>query len=169
MASLGHVAVGLAAGRAAGTERPAAAMVGLAALSLLPDADVIGFTLGIPYASTFGHRGASHAILVGLVLGVACAFLVREPRARWRLGLFATLSIVSHGLLDAMTTGGEGVALLWPLTSDRYFFAWRPIPVAPIGAGMLSARGARVLATEALYFAPLLAYALWPRRKKDPA
>jgi len=33
----------------------------------------------------------------------------------------------SHGLLDAMTRGGEGVALLSPFDTTRYFLFWRPI------------------------------------------
>lgn len=160
MASLGHVAIGLAAGRLhSGTKR---AMLGFSALSLAPDADVIAFALGIPYEAPFGHRGASHALLVAVLLGLGCALLDPERRARAAaIGVFVA---ASHGLLDAMTTGGLGIALLWPFTDARYFFGWRPIPVAPIGAGMFSARGLYVLGVEALLFAPLLLYALWPRR-----
>jgi len=32
------------------------------ALSLLPDADVIGFARGVRYADRWGHRGATHAL-----------------------------------------------------------------------------------------------------------
>ncbi len=77
--------------------------------------------------------------------------------------------VASHGLLDAMTDGGKGVALLWPLTTKRFFFAWRPIPVAPIGAGFLSLRGLRVALVELFEFAPVFAYALFARPAKvDP-
>jgi len=31
--------------------------------ALLPDADVIGFALGIHYGDLFGHRGLSHSLL----------------------------------------------------------------------------------------------------------
>jgi inner membrane protein len=71
----------------------------------------------------------------------------------------------SHGVLDAMTTGGLGAALLWPADNARYFLPLRPIPVAPIGAGMLSARGLCVVLAELLLFLPFWAYALWPRRR----
>jgi inner membrane protein len=34
--------------------------------SVLPDADVIGFSYGIPYASFFGHRGFFHCAAADL-------------------------------------------------------------------------------------------------------
>lgn len=162
VASLGHVIVGLAAGRRLAGDGPgrslALAMAGMVALSLLPDLDVVAFRLGIPYEAPFGHRGASHSLvaaaLVGLVVGLW----------RPRVGAMAGLVVASHGLLDALTDGGHGVALLWPWDEARIFAPWRPLPVAPIGRGMVSTRGLAVMATEALWFAPLAIYALWPRR-----
>jgi inner membrane protein len=72
---------------------------------------------------------------------------------------------VSHGLLDTLTNGGLGIALAWPFSMARYFAPWTPIPVAPIGVRMLSGRGLRVVMTEALQFAPLLVWTVWPRRR----
>lgn len=168
MASLGHVAVGLAAGRLCSPERPPVrAMLAFSALSLLPDLDVIAFAFDVPYGAPLGHRGASHSLLVALLLGALSVPLAREPRRRLRLGAIAVGVAASHGLLDTLTDGGLGAALLWPLSDQRFFAPLRPIPVAPIGAGMLSARGLRVVAVEALMFAPLLLYALWPRRANE--
>lgn len=164
MASLGHVAVGVAAGRLYSGRADWRSMVGFSALSLAPDLDVIAFALGIPYAHPFGHRGASHAIGVAVVLGLTCALWPRERRQRIRAAAIGIAVAASHGLLDAMTTGGLGIALLWPFTDARYFLPWRPIPVAPIGAGMFSLRGLYVLGVEALLFSPLIALGLWPRR-----
>jgi hypothetical protein len=52
--------------------------------SILPDADVIGFTLGIPYNSVWGHRGLSHSLCFALVLslgvGAGLPFLHRLTR-----------------------------------------------------------------------------------------
>ncbi len=163
MASLGHVAVGLAAGRLHARDRPVKWMAAFTVLSLAPDLDVIGFSFGIPYEAALGHRGASHSLLVGL-LGLACA-LAPGPH-RWRAGLLGALVLTSHGVLDAMTTGGHGIGFLWPFDDTRYFLPARPIPVAPIGRGMLSLRGLYVLSVEALIFSPLLLYALWPRRSR---
>ncbi len=173
MASFGHVAVGLALGRlgagAAPPRRVAASMLLLSALALLPDADVIAFKLGIPYQAEWGHRGASHSLVLAALVSLAVAagtHLARGPALK--TGLLAFAAVGSHGLLDAMTTGGLGAALLWPFTQARYFLPQRPIPVAPIGAGMLSARGLHVVTVELLLFLPFWAYALWPRRAVRP-
>ena len=145
-------------------------MIGLVALSLLPDADVVAFALGIPYEATWGHRGATHSLAFAAAMGVLAAVawprIDRSRRAAW--GLVAALVVASHPLLDALTDGGLGVALAWPWSDARMFAPWRPLPVAPIGRRLLSGWGMRVMATETLVFAPLLLYALWPRGR-DPA
>lgn len=142
-------------------------MLALSSLSMLPDIDVLGMACGIPYGAPWGHRGATHSLAMAGVLGVAFALLAR---GRTTLGfattaLLAMLVAASHGLLDAMTDGGHGVALLWPLTTRRYFLPWRPIPVAPIGVGFLSGEGLEVAAWEAFVFLPFFASVLWPRRR----
>jgi hypothetical protein len=40
--------------------------------------------------------------------------------------------------------------------------------VAPIGVRMLTGRGFGVVMTEALQFAPLLVWSVWPRRSSTP-
>jgi inner membrane protein len=170
MASIGHVAVGMALGRYGAGDAPprrvVAAMLLLSALALLPDADVVAFALRIPYEAPWGHRGASHSLplAAGVALGLAgVARALGQPALK--VGLLSFVALGSHGLLDALTTGGLGAALLWPFTPARYFFSLRPIPVAPIGLGMLSARGIYVVLVELGLFLPLWAYALWPRRR----
>ena len=170
MASFGHVAVGMALGRLAtgkaSPRRVGLAMLGMSALAMLPDADVIAFVLRIPYAATWGHRGASHSLFLAAVVALAVAAGTRLARGpALKAGLLTLAALGSHGLLDAMTTGGLGAALLWPLNDTRYFFPLRPIPVAPIGVGMLSQRGLYVVVVELLLFLPFWAYALWPRRR----
>jgi inner membrane protein len=184
MASLGHVAVGMAAGRlwtmgappgaaGRGLATLARAMVAFGALSLAPDLDVIAFRFGIPYAAPFGHRGAAHSLCVAVALAVVAAAAMRlapdqveAGQTRFRLWLLCAAVAVSHGLLDTLTDGGLGIALLWPFSNERYFAPWTPIPVAPIGARMfITARGLRVATIEALQFAPLLVWAVWPRRR----
>jgi inner membrane protein len=173
VASFGHIAVGLALGRVgarnASPGKRAAAMGALAALALLPDADVIAFVLRIPYAAPWGHRGASHSFVIAALVALAVAVgmkLARGPALK--AGLLTFVAMGSHGVLDAMTTGGLGAALMWPFTTARYFLPWRPIPVAPIGVGMLSARGVYVVGVELLLFLPFWGYALWPRRSAPP-
>ena len=163
VASLAHVAIGMAAGRLWAGRRAGWVMAGFAAASMLPDADVIAFALGIPYEAPFGHRGASHSLAFALACGLAAA--LPAGRRRWARGALVAAVVASHPLLDAMTTGGLGVALWWPASDARIFFPWRPIPVAPIGAAFLSARGLSVLLWELAPSAPLLLYALWPTRR----
>ncbi|MCU0697340.1 MAG: metal-dependent hydrolase [Myxococcaceae bacterium] len=164
MASFGHIAVGLAAGRAFRPERPWWCMVGFSALSLLPDADVIAFVFRVPYEAPLGHRGATHSLVFAALCGLT-ALLARRDR---RLALFTGLVVLSHPLLDMSTDGGLGCALFWPLSNERLFWPVRPLPVAPIGAGMLSTRGLSVVLTELLFFLPLVVAALWPPRRAAP-
>ena len=141
---------------------PALAAVGCAA-SILPDVDALGFAAGIPYGHTFGHRGLTHSLFFAVCLG-----LLGVPFAKWLgvspVGAFAFLfaSVASHGLLDAMTTGGLGVAFWSPFSNERYFLPWRVILVSPIGIEpFISRRGLEVLRSELLWiWAPSTALAL---------
>ncbi len=179
MASVGHVAIGMAGARvhAGSRGRPAMAapMLAWALLSLLPDVDVLGFAFGVRYGDPWGHRGATHSLAFAIATGAAVGLSAlvidlwrsgprRSGSAAVRLAALATVVVASHPLLDILTDGGLGCALLWPFDDTRYFAAWTPIPVAPIGLGFVSARGAYVAAVELALFAPVLAYALWPRR-----
>jgi inner membrane protein len=167
MASLGHVAVGMAAARITGDGRvpPLSSMAFWSAVSLFPDIDVVGFAMGVRYADPWGHRGATHSIVmavaVGLAIGAVAAALKWPSR---RMALVASAVLASHALLDTMTDGGLGCALLWPISLTRYFAPWRPIPVAPIGFGFLSTDGALIALVELGLFLPALVFALWPGR-----
>jgi len=170
MATLGHVAVGVVAARwrasQPGAPPLALSMLGLSALSVLPDADFVAFMVGIPYSHPFGHRGMTHSLLFAALVGVLVAIGLRLRRRPVRLdALLAVLVVASHGLLDAMTTGGLGVEFFWPLDTHRYFLPWSFIPVAPLGAHMLSARGLSVLLTEVVLFLPAWVHAFWPRSR----
>lgn len=174
MASLGHIAVGMATARFSSQERRAVRsyageMLFWAALSFLPDADVIGFGFGIRYQDEWGHRGASHslvfALATGILVGVLAPLFKRRPV---RTGLIATLVVASHGLLDTLTDGGLGIALFWPFDLTRYFAPWTPIPVSPIGLGYLSPYGLYVFITELTLFTPLIWFALSTTRRLHP-
>ena len=134
--------------------------------SIVPDADVIGFSFGIKYNSFWGHRGFSHSLLFALLLGVVITILFysKDLKSKKTLTyiLFFTLCTASHGILDAMTTGGLGVAFFSPFEDTRHFFSWRPIQVSPIGIErFFSERGFRVLKSEFVWIAlPSLIYIL---------
>ena len=106
--------------------------------SILPDADVLGFQFGIAYGSFWGHRGFSHSLLFAAILGllVTLTFYQKELR-KWRKALvyffYFFLCTASHGFLDALTSGGKGIAFFSPWDNTRYFLPWRPIKVSPIG------------------------------------
>ncbi len=97
--------------------------------SLIPDADVFGFALGIPYEHLFGHRGVSHSLFFAVVFAL-CMTLVFFRNARWasirgRIVAYLFLITASHGLFDAMTNGGLGVAFFAPIDDTRYFLPFR--------------------------------------------
>lgn len=121
--------------------------------SVIPDVDVVGFRFGVAYGDLWGHRGLTHSLLFAVLLSgiFAGVFYWRGPRAL-TAGIYVYLFVctASHGLLDAMTDGGLGVAFFSPFDTSRYFFPVRPIAVSPIGVrGFFTERGVRVLASEA--------------------
>jgi inner membrane protein len=100
--------------------------------------DVASFALGIPYGHPLGHRGLTHSLLFAVVFAsILAAAYLRVSRAPLRYGVvfaYLAVSLASHGLLDALTTGGRGVGFFIPFSTERYFYPWRPIRVSPIGA-----------------------------------
>jgi len=138
--------------------------------SIMPDADVVAFKFGIPYEHPLGHRGLSHSIIFAVFWsGLLSLWLGKKDKLIYFLVLF--LSTVSHGILDAMTTGGRGVEFFIPFDNTRYFFLWRPIKVSPIGIKeFFSDWGINVLASELKYIAVpcvivLITLALLKKRK----
>lgn len=151
MASLfSHPAVPLALGALIGRERlPARFWVAGAVASVVADADVVAFLVGIPYEAPFGHRGASHSIVCAAL--IAALLTLREWRNCAGRGLlfgYILASALSHPLLDMLTDGGLGVALFWPVSNERLFFPSTPIVVSPIGGAFFSEAGFEVILSE---------------------
>jgi inner membrane protein len=144
------VAIGLGLGRPVVSGRLLAAG---AVASVLPDLDVVAFRLGIPYAAEFGHRGFSHSLAFAALAALLGASCHRWLRSRFQIAFpFLLVAAASHGVLDAFTNGGLGIAFLWPFSPERYFAPARVIQVAPIGPSRLfSRRGAAVLLSEFLW------------------
>jgi len=125
--------------------------------AMIPDIDFIGYRLGILYQSTFGHRGFTHSIFFAVIWSLAIYFFFfyahqrgkLKPILIWTIFFLATLS---HPLLDACTSGGEGVALFSPFSNERFFFPFRPIRVSPLGVkSFFSNRGIIVILSEIKY------------------
>ena len=158
-----HAAAALALGTAFRRPGPPARFWVLgAAFAALPDLDGIGFWLGVPYESEFGHRGFSHSLFFAALMASVGVLAFRSAADRWRVWIFLFLATASHGMLDAMTTGGGGVAFFAPFHNERYFFPWRPILVSPMSIRrFFTERGLRVLETELVWvWLPGAAFAL---------
>jgi inner membrane protein len=148
---MSHAVVGLTFGTlSAFPRRRRAFWLASALLPVLPDLDVAGRAVGIAFHSPWGHRGVSHSFAAAAVVGVVAALLLhRGLGARPApLAVYFALITASHGVLDALTDGGPGVAFLAPVDATRYFFPWRPIPVSPLATNFFSAWGWRVFTAE---------------------
>ncbi|WP_298342015.1 metal-dependent hydrolase [uncultured Algibacter sp.] len=119
--------------------------------TILPDFDVVGFKFGIHYNHPLGHRGFTHSISFALIWALILMFtLGRKYKAIWFVVVF--FSTISHGILDAMTSGGEGVGFFIPFNNDRFFFSFREILVSPLGIkNFFSSWGIKVLFSEFKY------------------
>jgi inner membrane protein len=169
-----HAIAALALGKVyAGGHSPARFWFLSAFCAVVPDADVIAFSFGLR-GTMFGHRGFSHSLLFALLLAlvVVCLAFRRTPafsKGWWKLVLYFFIVTASHGLLDALTDGGSGVAFFAPFDATRYFFPWRPIEVSPISLDrFFSPRGLEVLKSELVWIwipAILLVAAAWLYRR----
>jgi inner membrane protein len=141
--------------------------------SVIPDLDVIGFDFGVRYGDFWGHRGFTHSLIFATLIAataVVLAFRHGLPgSSRFSIWMYFFLATASHGLLDAMTDGGLGVAFFAPFDNHRYFLPWTPIRVSPIGIErFFAARGLAVIQTELLWIwlpAGLLAISAWIIRR----
>ncbi len=146
-----HAAVPICLGLGLGKKIiPPRLLLGGIILAMLPDADVLAFKFGVAYGNAFGHRGFTHSLLFAFVVPLLCLFGYRWFRAGFvRVWLFLTVSLLSHSLLDSVTTGGKGVGWLWPWSDERFFAPWQVIRVAPFQLSRyLEPRGQAVIWSE---------------------
>jgi len=152
MASIiGHAAVGFTLSKIIDNKNLKWLLVVAIFSTILPDFDVIGFRLGIPYEAPLGHRGFTHSILFALLWALLLMFaLGKQNKLVWFIVIF--LSTISHGFLDAMTSGGRGVGFFIPFNNSRFFFLFRGVEVSPIGVEkFFSEWGVRVILSEIKY------------------
>ncbi len=176
--AFGHVAVAYAMGKTLPPDWVSTRFWVLTTLCcLLPDADVLGLVLGIPYEHLWGHRGLTHSITFAVFLGVVAPKLAIPSLSCWNmryriLVLYFSLVTLSHGFLDALTDGGLGVAFFSPFDTTRYFFPWRPIAVSPIGVtNFFSSWGLEVLFNELVWIGiPVICWLSmqWRVKRKGP-
>ena len=122
--------------------------------AMMPDADVVAFSFGIPYGHMLGHRGLTHSLPFAVMTGLLVTALAFRgvpffSRSWWGLVVYFSLVTASHGILDAFTDGGLGVAFFAPFDGTRHFFPWRPLRVSPIGSdAFFTTRGLETLLSE---------------------
>jgi inner membrane protein len=131
--TISHAAVAIAAGTVFSSRHtPRYFWLVSITCAVIADIDLILFLCGVPYDHFFGHRGFFHSVFFGLLVSILATKYVsnfQEGLAGAWIRYFALffLLAVSHGLLDALSYGSIGVALLSPFDSTRYFFPWQPI------------------------------------------
>ena|SRR5438105_732131 len=120
-----------------------------ALLAVFPDIDVFS---SAAYGALLGHRGITHSLIFALWLAFLAASLTfRFLRGNlWTLTSIFFLAAGSHGLLDALTRGGESIPFFWPATGDRYG-NWGPIPVSDLAFEIPDPRRGRALRSELIW------------------
>ncbi len=167
-----HAFVGLAGARLYADRPMPWAYWGLAAaLPMIPDLDV--FFTGT-YRTALGHRGITHSLLFALALAMiaaAATFKIQRgtvpflwptmlrtvpatkigtvPVSWWSLTALFFAIIASHGVLDAMTRGGENVPFFWPF-GGRYG-NWGPLRVSDIAFDWPDPRRSQAIRAELLW------------------
>ena len=118
-----HAFAAFALCKASGVKRQVRFWVLSVFCAVVPDVDVVSFYFHVERGSMFGHRGLTHSLLFAVLLALVVVWLgFRKTPAFsqrwWKLLLYFFIVTASHGLLDALTNGGSGVA----------FFASKRIP-----------------------------------------
>ena len=148
MATIGHVAAGVAlAGMR--SPRPSALFVAVvAAVAMLPDID---FLLPID------HRGPTHSVAFAAVVGVVAAGALRALRRPYAAAaLLAAAAVMSHIGLDLVTAHAP-VKMLWPFSGAEYSLDAVLLPAAPTDDALFTLRGAALLLVEILWSAAIVA------------
>lgn len=149
-----HAAVPLCIGLGLGKKIiPTGLLLTGIAFSMIPDLDVLSFKLNIPYANEFGHRGFTHSLMFAFLLPTLALLFKRYFNVSYgRIWCFLLLSLLSHSILDSLTTGGLGVGWLWPWSQQRFFAPLQVIKVAPFQLSQyLKPNGIAVIKSEILW------------------
>jgi len=134
---LGHAAAGLAITTAFhGDKLPRRTWALAAFCAMAPDLDWFVSLLDMHRGHVLNHRGAAHSFFAaGLIATAVFLLAFRKEQRRGAVWLCLTIAAVSHGILDALTSGGVGVALFMPFSETRWACLWQPGKVAPLPLG----------------------------------
>jgi len=151
-----------AAARVAGMPTSPVLWLGTAILSCAPDLDFLGVVFGL--SARQAHRKATHStvVLSGLIAAAGWVWTLLPSGVELRLGLAWAAALLSHPVLDVLTTGPKiddtqvGIPLLWPVTSSRWFLLRAIVATDPL-MEVQPLRGVRnVLLAEIYVLGPLL-------------
>lgn len=138
----------------------------------VPDIDTFSYLFAIDERHPLGHRGLTHSGVFALALAFTVMTIFyrsyRLNRTQW-WGCYIWFFVITlfHGIFDALVDAALGVAFFWPLSLERYRFAWRPLMDVPIRfSEFLSIRFWHAQWIECQFFALILAclyvaYRLW--------
>lgn len=154
--AVSHAAVGVAASIVLAPHGPEHLLPLAWFCAVAPDLDIVGRFFGVRYTHFFGHRGFFHSpffcffLSLFLTLFVPGAFIFSGQWSSYFLFFFC-LSL-GHGILDSMTDGALGVALLSPFSNRRFHLPWKPIMVCPMNVrAAFSLWGLEVVKNEFFY------------------
>lgn len=140
--------------------------------AVVPDLDWFVSFGAIHKNHILNHRGVAHSLFGALILAAATLLVTyRKDQRCGQLWLCLSLCALSHGLMDACTSGGVGVALFMPFSDSRWACIWQPIQVAPLPVGREDCyRFLASLRTEAFWIGlPALALACGSRLRRQAA
>jgi inner membrane protein len=133
--------------------------------AVAPDLDTWAMmALDIPRGSFFAHRGFFHSPFFLALLALAVASIVARGRAVFLLATVWACAAITHPLLDMLTDGGSGVMLLFPFSTERLFFPWRPIRVSPLTISRFFDRAGEILWSELPFCTAAMLVGLAARR-----
>lgn len=128
------------------------------------------------------HGGITHSFGAAVAVAGLAGFAGRRAGMTWwRLSLVAFALYASHVLLDMACNDSPrnpGMPVLWPATTSRWLFSWRPLRGISHGGStggvpdfleeFLSAGNLVAVAIELAVFLPLLGLVLWVRFRLRP-
>ena len=104
--------------------------------AVIPDADAIGFKLGIAYQSVQRHKQRHYPFFFLRHYFLFWLFIFKMGRKKFSKHWAALISFffvvtASHSVLDAMTNGRLGITFFASFNNTRYFFPFQPIQISP--------------------------------------